>query len=278
MLPANLRTFLEKHPAKVVSFGIPVDHNSSHLKGTAMAPWEIKKAMFNEGNNSFSESGVDLADHNNFLSAGVLRYQEKSWFEDIEASAQFMMESKRRPVFIGGDHSITYPIITGIAKSLKDLTILQVDAHSDMYDNYDDNPFSHASPFARIMEKKLVKRLVQVGVRTNTDHLNDQIKKYGVECFEMKDWMGYEDLNLEGPVYMSIDLDGLDPTFAPGVSHPVPGGLLTREVLDLIHTAGPNLIGADVVEYNPTRDVKEMTANVAGYLVRELAGAMLGRK
>ena len=82
-------------------------------------------------------------------------------------------------------------------------------------------------------------------------------------------------MKLEGPVYMSIDMDGLDPTFAPGVSHREPGGLLTREVLDLIHIAGPNLIGGDVVEYNPTRDINNMTAYVAAHIVREMAGAML---
>jgi len=277
MLPETLLAFLQGHDARVVSFGLPIDVNSSHLKGADMAPWEIKKAMFDDAHNTFTETGVDLADKRNFLSAGVLQYRPKEWFQDIEKSAQHMLEMKRRPIFIGGDHSVTYPIVSGLGKSLRNLTILHVDAHPDMYDNYENNPHSHASPFARIMENKLCKRLVQIGVRMSNDHQRQQIAKFGVECHEMKDWMGYEDLKLEGPVYMTIDLDGLDPICAPGVSHPVPGGLLTREVLDLIHTAGPNLIGADVVEYNPTRDINNITANVAAYFVRELAGAMLAK-
>ncbi len=275
MLPETLSGFLESHSTKVVSFGLPIDHNSSHIKGADMAPWEIKKAMFDDAHNTFSESGVDLADPKGFASAGVLQYREKQWFQDIEKCAQLMVENNRKPIFIGGDHSVTFPVLSGICKTVKNLTVLHIDAHPDMYENYGNNPFSHASPFARIMEKRLIKRLIQVGVRMIDNHQRDQIAKFGVECHEMKNWMGYEDLNLTGPVYMSIDLDGLDPICAPGVSHPVPGGLLTREVLDLIHIAGPNLIGADVVEYNPTRDLNNITANVAAYFVRELAGAML---
>jgi len=277
MLPENLEKFLSEHSARVVSFGLPVDVNSSHLSGSAMAPWEIKKMMFPEGGNPYSEGGVDLSRADSFTSAGVLQYRPKTWFEDIVESAEIMAQHRRKPIFIGGDHSITYPVISGLAKHLSGLTILHIDAHPDLYDEYQGNKFSHASPFARIMENKLVKRLIQVGIRTTTPDQRAQAKKFGVECHEMKNWMGYEDLKLEGPVYMSIDLDGLDPTFAPGVSHPVPGGLLTREVLDLIHTSGPNLIGADVVEYNPTRDINSMTANVAAYFIRELAGAMLSK-
>jgi len=242
-----------------------------------MAPWEIKKMMFQDAGNTFSETGVDISKADSFTSAGVLQFRPKTWFGDVVAAAEIIAGFKRKPIFIGGDHSVTYPVIKGLSKHIGGLTIVHIDAHPDLYDAYEGNKFSHASPFARIMEEKLVKRLIQVGVRATTPDQRVQAKKFGVECHEMKNWMGYEDLKLEGPVYMSIDLDGLDPTFAPGVSHPVPGGLLTREVLDLIHTSGPNLIGADVVEYNPTRDINSMTANVAAYFIRELAGAMLSK-
>lgn len=277
MLPANLTTFLEGHAAKVISFGIPVDHNSSYAQGSAMAPWEIKKVMFHDAGNSFSETGVDLSDHELFMSAGVLQHNPKTWFEDIEECGKIMREFNRAPIFIGGDHSITYPIIKGFSKGNKNLTILHIDAHPDLYDDYEGNPYSHASPFARIMEKGLVKRLIQVGIRTLTAHQREQITKFGVECHEMRHWTGFEDLKLDGPTYMSIDMDGLDPAFAPGVSHPEPGGLSTREVLDLVHMAGPHLVGGDVVEYNPTCDHNGITAIVGARLVRELAGSILSK-
>ncbi len=275
MLPASLQTFLEGHQARVVSFGLPFDHNSSHLKGTSMAPWEIKKVMFHEAHNPFSETGIDLSDHNLFMSAGVLQHSPKTWFEDIEACGRIMREMRRAPVFIGGDHSVTYPAIKGFASSKKDLTLLQIDAHPDLYDDFEGNPFSHASPFARIMENGLVKRLIQVGIRTLTVHQRDQVKRFGVECHEMRNGSSFKDLQLDGPVYMTIDMDGLDPAFAPGVSHPEPGGLTSREVINLIHRAGPNLVGGDVVEYNPNRDQNGITAIVAARLIRELARAIL---
>lgn len=278
MLPENLKTFLSEHSAKVVSFGLPVDINSSYLKGAAMAPWEIKKMMFHDANNPFSETGVDLSRTEDFTSAGVLQFRPKSWFEDIEASAALMAEFNRGPVFIGGDHSITYPILKGLSKHRADLTILHIDAHPDLYDEYDGNRFSHASPFARIMEEKLARRLIQVGIRTITTHQREQAKKFAVEVHDMMHWQGIPDLHLDGPVYITIDMDGLDPAFAPGVSHPEPGGLSTREVLNLVHQAGPHLVGGDVVEYNPKCDSGHMTALVAARLVRELAGAMLTNK
>lgn len=275
MLPENLKTFLSEHAAKVIAFGVPVDINSSHLKGAEMAPWEIKKMIFHEAGNPFSESGVDLSCQENFTLAGVLQFRPKSWFEDIEASAGLMMEFNRSPIFIGGDHSITYPVIKGLAKHIPNLTILHIDAHPDLYHEYQGNKFSHASPFARIMEEGLVERLIQVGIRSTTAGQREQIKKFGVEVIDMMHWRGVPDLRLDGPLYMTIDMDGLDPAFAPGVSHPEPGGLTTREVLNLIHQAGPHLIGGDVVEYNPKCDHNNITALVAARFVRELAGAML---
>lgn len=275
MLPETLLKFLREHSAKVISFGIPVDVNSSHMEGASMAPWEIKKALFHDAGNSFSETGVDLSKKENFASAGVLQYRPPTWFEDIEKSAKILASEKRQPIFIGGDHSITFPIISGLSKTFKNLTILHIDAHPDLYDIYDYNIFSHASPFARIMEKGLAGRLVQVGIRTLTQDQREQVAKFGTECHEMKDWRGFLDLNLKGPVYMSIDMDGLDPAFAPGVAHPEPGGLTSREVINLIHQAGPHLIGGDIVECNPNCDPQGITAIVAARLVREMAGAIL---
>lgn len=278
MLPENLKTFLVEHPAKVVSFGLPMDINSSHLPGAAMAPWEIKKMVFHDANNPFSETGVDLSHQEDYTSAGVLQFRPKSWFEDIEDSAELMAEFNRGPIFIGGDHSVTWPIIKGLSKHFADLTILHIDAHPDLYHDYEGNKFSHASPFARIMEGGLVTRLIQVGIRTSTTHQREQVKKFGVEVHDMMHWHGVPDLRLDGPLYMTIDMDGLDPAFAPGVSHPEPGGLTPREVLNLIHQAGPHLIGGDVVEYNPKCDQNNTTAMVAAKFVRELAGAMLTNK
>ena len=172
---------------------------------------------------------------------------------------------------------MTYPIVRAFAAHHSDLTILHVDAHPDLYDSFDGDRLSHASPFARIMEEKLARRLVQVGIRTMTPHQREQAERFGVEVVEMQNWRPdlVSELDLGGDVYVSIDLDGLDPACAPGVSHQEPGGLSTRDGLRLLHSIAGRIIGADVVEYNPERDVGDMTARVAAKLVKELAARML---
>jgi arginase family enzyme len=157
------------------------------------------------------------------------------------------------------------------------LTILHLDAHPDIYDEFEGNRLSHASPFARIMEEGLASRLVQVGIRTMTEPQREQVNRFGVDVVEMRHWDPRIDLRLEGPLYLSIDLDALDPAFAPGVSHHEPGGLTTRDVLGIIHRIGVPIVGADIVELNPRRDPIGATAMLAAKLVRELVGRMLER-
>jgi arginase family enzyme len=124
------------------------------------------------------------------------------------------------------------------------------------------------------MEGGLVQRLVQVGIRTPNPHQREQARRFGVEVLEMKDWRG-ELPALEGPLYLSLDLDVLDPAFAPGVSHHEPGGLSVREVLRILQGLEVPLVGADIVELNPLRDVAGVTAKVAAKLYKELVAQML---
>jgi arginase family enzyme len=124
------------------------------------------------------------------------------------------------------------------------------------------------------MEGGLVQRLVQVGIRTLNPHQREQARRFGVGVLEMKDWRG-ELPALEGPLYLSLDLDVLDPAFAPGVSHHEPGGLSVREVLRIPQGLEVSLVGADIVELNPFRDVAGVTAKVATKLYKELVAQML---
>jgi len=125
------------------------------------------------------------------------------------------------------------------------------------------------------MENNLAKHLIQVGIRTLNQHQREQAERFNVEMHEMTNWRGYSQINLNGPVYISIDLDALDPAFAPGVSHHEPGGLSVRDILDVIHHIDVPIIGADIVEYNPIRDINGMTAMVATKLYKEICGKML---
>jgi arginase len=125
------------------------------------------------------------------------------------------------------------------------------------------------------MEEGLCERLVQVGIRTLTPHQRDQIKKFGIDTIEMQEFATGARPSISGPVYLSVDLDGLDPAFAPGVSHREPGGLSVRDVLSMIHALTGPIVGADVVELNPSQDLGGITASVAAKIAREIAGGML---
>jgi arginase family enzyme len=125
------------------------------------------------------------------------------------------------------------------------------------------------------MEEGLANRLVQVGIRTMNGHQREQAARYGVEVIDMRAWLGGATPSLDGLVYVSIDLDGIDPAHAPGVSHREPGGLTVRDVIGLVQNVGGMVIGADVVEFNPSQDVGGVTAQVAAKLVKELAARML---
>jgi agmatinase len=258
---------------------IPCDENSSFLRGAALAPPRIREAFHSDSANSWSESGIDLGESGVIFDAGDLDFQTaSSHFEEIESAVALLLENGLAPICLGGDHAVTYPIIKACRKHYPRLNLLQFDAHPDLYDELLGNRFSHASPFARIMESGLADRLVQVGIRTMTGHQRVQAERFGVEVHEMKDWQGSLALEFDAPLYITIDLDGLDPAFAPGVSHHEPGGLSTREVIRVLHAAkAPRVIGADIVELNPLRDVNDMTAMVAAKLLKEVAAKMLPR-
>ena len=181
-----------------------------------------------------------------------------------------------RPILLGGDHSITYPIVRGVRLTAGPITIVHVDAHTDLYDEFEGDRFSHACPFARIMEEGLASRLVQIGIRTLTKHQREQADRFGVEIIDMRAWSrgARPHISADETVYLSIDLDGLDPAFAPGVSHPEPGGLSVRDVLSLIQGLEAPMTAADIVECNPDVDPSGVTSQVAAKFLKEIAAAM----
>jgi arginase family enzyme len=125
------------------------------------------------------------------------------------------------------------------------------------------------------MEAGLATRLVQVGIRAMTPHLRAQAERFGVEVITMQSREREADVDFEGPLYISLDMDVLDPAFAPGVAHHEPGGLSTRDVLALIQRQRAPLVGADIVELNPKRDPVGITAMAAAKLLKEIADRML---
>jgi len=255
---------------------IPFDENSSFLKGSAKAPQKIIEAFYSDSSNAYSENGFNCRNTEKIKILDNLELPYgKLAIEKIRIIVKEELEKNNHVLSIGGDHSITFPIIEALSAKYDSLNILHFDAHPDLYDDFDNNPFSHASPFARIMENNLVKRLVQIGIRTLNDHQIDQVNRFGVEVIEMKDFDSDLVLQFTGPVYVSLDLDGLDPAYAPGVSHPEPGGLSTRNIINIIHSLKGQVIGGDIVEYNPDKDINDITAITGAKLMKELIGKIM---
>ncbi|KAM0900881.1 hypothetical protein ACQ4PT_020349 [Festuca glaucescens] len=269
--------------------GVPLGHNSSFLQGPAFAPPRIREAIWCGSTNSSTEEGKELNDPRVLTDVGDVPIQEirDCGVEDdrlmnviSESVKTVMEEDPLRPLVLGGDHSISYPVVRAVSEKLGGpVDILHLDAHPDIYDCFEANKYSHASSFARIMEGGYARRLLQVGLRSITKEGREQGKRFGVEQYEMrtfsKDREKLENLKLgEGVkgVYVSVDVDCLDPAFAPGVSHIEPGGLSFRDVLNILQNLQGDVVAADVVEFNPQRDtVDGMTAMVAAKLVRELS-------
>lgn len=272
-MPENFST---EQRAKLAIIGIRYDENSSFTKGAADAPPQIRAALRSDAWNLTTENGTDLSGDNVFFDAGDIEPVPGSdMFSLIENSVHTLIADGMAPISLGGDHSITYPIVRAFARKYKDLSVLHFDAHPDLYDSYQNNRNSHASPFARIMEQKLVKRLVQVGIRTFTAHQREQVRKFGVESIEMHQLSDRLQLEFDTPVYISFDIDALDPAFAPGVSHREPGGMSTRQAIDLIQRLKGRVVGADIVEFNPRMDPLHITGTVCAKLLKEIAARML---
>lgn len=257
-----------------VLLGIPLDRNSSFSQGPSAGPAAIRAALASDHWNRTTELGVDL-DVADWRDGGDVDWRGPQALEQVRAAAGDIAEVGDCVLALGGDHSVSAPLMAAAAERCGPLTVLHVDAHPDLYADFQGNPHSHASPFARALEAGSVGRLIQVGVRTINAHQADQAARHSVEVVAMRDWPRGVTSGLDAPLYVSIDVDALDPAHAPGVSHNEPGGLTVREVLRIIHALPVAPVAADVVELNPLRDIAGVTATAAAKIVKELLGRMV---
>lgn len=252
--------------------GLPTDVNSSFERGAAAGPAAIRAALWSDRGNMAAENGLELGHDVALDDPGDLPLAEAP--EDdalIRAAVADALADGAVPLGLGGDHSVTFPVMQSIAAHHGPVDILHIDAHPDLYDDFAGNPRSHASPFARIMEAGLARRLVQIGIRTMNRHCRAQADRFGVEVIDMRAFDPARLPAFERPTYISLDLDGIDPSQAPGVAHPEPGGLTVRDTLRILDRVSGPIVGADVVELNPSRDIGGVTAILAAKLVREIA-------
>jgi len=264
----------ESDDFEVAIVGLPFDAKSCYLRGAAKGPQAIRAASSGKAIDPWTELGVNLEEDLTMVDRGDLQLKEdfRENFSTIEKEILFILDKGAVPIILGGDHSLTYPLVKAFQHRFKKLDILHFDAHPDLSEELYGDRFSHACPMARILEDGLSRRMVQVGIRAATGEHRQQAKKYGVEMIEMRTLKSSLTLNFDHPLYISFDLDALDPAFAPGVAHHEPGGLTTRHVIDILHRLKARIVGMDVVELNPTRDPVGITAAAAVKIIKEVAG------
>ena len=166
----------------VTLLGVPYDASSSALRGTASAPGQIRRAFADPATNTWAESLVDLGAPGVLADAGDVDLGDGTApRKRIEDAVAALVTAGRRPLVLGGDHSISYPVVRAVRRAHPRLALLHFDAHPDLYDEFEGDRHSHACPFARIMEDGAADRLVQVGIRTMNAHQRAQADRFGVE-------------------------------------------------------------------------------------------------
>lgn len=264
----------------IAIIGIAFDEKSCYLRGASKGPQAIRAASTGKAINPWTELGANLKEDIVLTDLGDIDVSGDFFdvFSRIEENILKILEKKAVPVVLGGDHSISYPVVKAFARKFKPLDILHFDAHPDLYEELYGDRYSHACPFARIMEEGLAQNLVQIGIRAATGEQRAKALKHRVRMIEMKDISeNLSSLSLEfsNPLYISFDMDALDPAFAPGVAHHEPGGLSTRQAIDILHALNARIAGLDVVEVNPERDASGITAAAAVKIIKEVVGKII---
>jgi arginase len=262
---------------KIAILGVPFDEKSSYLRGAAAGPAAVRAVSTGKCYCGWTELGVNLEEDTVMVDLGDVDTSgdpDKS-FALTEKAVARILDKGAVPIILGGDHSITYPVLKAFARFFKPLDVLHFDAHPDLYDDLYGDRLSHACPFARILEDGLAASVVQVGVRAITAAHRAKALKYGVRMVEMKDIQDPLHLRFANPVYISFDMDSLDPAFAPGVAHHEPGGLSTRQAVQVIQALKGKIVGLDIVELNPARDAAGITAAAGFKIIKETAGRIV---
>jgi agmatinase len=274
----------------VAIVGVPFDGGTSYRPGSRYGPREIRNQSSLIRSHSFFQN-VSPFDRLNVADAGDIDAAPVSiekCYEAVEARIGAIADAGARPIVIGGDHSISLPVLRALAKRHGPLALVQFDAHIDTWDDYFGGKYFHGTPFRRAIEERLVDgpRFVQVGIRGPMLRKDDFDfhRKHGITVIDIEQvkdrgvaWVVAEIRRIAtGPAYMTFDIDGVDPAFAPGTGTPEVGGLTSHEAQRLVRGLGAlSLVGGDIVEVSPLYDGPgQITAVLASNLMFEFLCAM----
>jgi len=271
--------------------GIPWDFGVTNLDGARFGPEKIREISTSlRSYNTFHNLNVfeylSGVDYSNIPSPRISRKDFKSFIKKTSKAYEKIAEREIVPFTIGGDHSITYPELKGLAKVHGPLALVHFDAHFDSIDEVAGNKYTHASFVTRALEEKLIdkNRSFQIGMRgPNFDRYESRGLGLGLISMEEFSEEGVESTvkrikNRVGDskCFVTFDIDGVDPAYAPGTGTPEPGGFTSRESIDLVRgLSGLEIIGADLVEVSPPLDVKN---NITSYLASTLLFELISLK
>jgi agmatinase len=265
----------EAAAADVVMYGIPFEGSVNLRKGAAGGPGAIREhSHFIE--TYLPELGRDLEDLQLF-DGGDLRVgsgRTLDVLDDLARQVAAGVPAGKRCLFLGGDHTITYPVLKGLAPRWPELSVIQIDAHADRQDLFPGEPYNYASVMARLLEFIPPARLFQIGMRTGAR--SEYENKFGTHFFPQSQIPVVDavarcaELAGPGPCYVTIDIDVLDPTVAPGTGSPEPGGITYQQFREAVRLlAKLDVVGFDLVEVSPRFDYSGFTSILGACLVRD---------
>jgi guanidinobutyrase len=272
--------------------GVPFDIGSSNRSGARFGPRQIRteSAMLRPYNMATRAAPFDSLSIADIGDVAINTFNLQKSMDIIESAYDQILSSGCKPLTLGGDHTVVLPILRAMKTKYGPIGVIHVDAHADVNDTMFDEKIAHGTPFRRAVEEELVEpaRVVQIGLRGTGYAAEDfdwpRSRGFRIvqveECWykslsplmtEVRDQLG------EGPVYVSFDIDGLDPAFAPGTGTPEIGGLTVMQGIEIMRGCrGLDIIGGDLVEVSPPYDTSGNTALVGANLIYELLCSMPG--
>lgn len=273
----------EYQTARFVIQQAPYEHTSSFMRGSAEGPEAILESSH------YVEFYDELLDSEPYLSGGICALAPIDFAGKIDSDAIDLIEKhtekliadEKYVISLGAEHTVTLGFVKAHAKRFDNLTVLQIDAHSDLRESYQGNPYSHASVMARVHHLGL--NICQIGIRAQCKEESELIKSSGIihtffahHIRKNPDWMSEAISCLTDNVYITIDADGFDPSVIPSVGTPEPGGLYWEETVDFLQMVfnQKNVVGFDVVEIAPRPDDMRSPYNLAKLVYRLIGFAV----
>jgi agmatinase len=273
--------FIKSHPvyneSQVVIYGMPMDWTVSYRPGSRFGPARIREVSI--GIEEYSPYLDRELDEINYFDAGDIPLPfgnaEKS-LGLIEEFVDQVLADDKFPLGMGGEHLVTWPVIKAMYKKYPDLAIIHMDAHTDLRENYEGESLSHSTPIRKAAGLIGPQNIFSFGIRSGLKEEFEWAKEVGLQIFKFDVHKPLQEIlpKLAGrPVYVTIDIDVLDPAHAPGTGTVDCGGITSKELLASIHEIARSevkVVGADLVEVAPVYDHSEQTVNTASKLLREM--------